>query len=148
MTEPAAAPPAHGRVRLADLAGTFGAIVAALCCAGTPLIVGALAVAGLSSLRRDAILWPVMLVSLAVALWGFLQGRRFHGNPGPLVSGAVGAASLAGGVIVVHGPPAMIMIYLGAVLLIVATLWNVSARRRHVLGASQRSAAGGSTMLP
>jgi len=33
--------------------------------------------------------------------------------------------SLACGVIVVHGPPAMPMIYGGAVALVVATLWNV-----------------------
>lgn len=130
MTESADAPTVRGRARLADAAGVIGAIVAALCCAGTPLIVSGLAAAGLSSLRRDSILWPVMLVSLAVALWGFWQGRRFHRNLGPLVIGAFGAASLACGVIVVHGPPAMIMIYGGAILLVVATLWNILARWR------------------
>jgi mercuric ion transport protein len=130
VTESANAPIVRGRARFADAAGVIGAIVAALCCAGTPLIVSALAAAGLSSLRRDPILWPVMLVSLAVALWGFWQGRRFHRNLGPLVIGTFGAASLACGVIVVHGPPAMIMIYGGAILLVVATLWNISARWR------------------
>lgn len=118
---------------IADAAGAFGAIVAALCCAGTPLIVGALAAAGLSSLRRDAILWPVMLISLAVALWGFRQGHRVHRNPGPSLLGVVGAVSLSCGVIVVHGPPAMLMIYAGAILLVAATLWNIWARRRCIL---------------
>jgi MerC mercury resistance protein len=119
----------HRRTKLADAAGAFGAIVAALCCAGTPLIVGALAAVGLTSLRRDGILWPVMLISLAVALWGFWQGWRFHGNPGPLAIGALGAVSLACGVIFVHGPPAMEMIYGGAIVLVVATVWNMWARR-------------------
>jgi mercuric ion transport protein len=116
----------------ADVAGVIAAIIAALCCAGTPLIVGALAAAGLSALRRDAILWPVMLLALAVALWGFWLGRRFHGRSGPLVLGAFGAIALASGVIVVHGPPAMQLIYGGAVLLVAATIWNVWARRQSV----------------
>jgi len=103
--------------------------VAALCCAGTPIIVGALAAVGLSFLRRDAVLWPIMLVSLAVALWGFWRGWRLHRNLGPLMTGATGAISLASGVIVVHGPPAMTMIYGGAVLLVLATCWNILARR-------------------
>lgn len=103
--------------------------MAALCCAGTPIIVGALAAVGLSFLRRDAVLWPIMLISLAVALWGFWQGWRLHRDRGPLIMGAAGAISLASGVIVVHGPPAMAMIYTGAVLLVLATCWNIGARR-------------------
>ena len=141
MSSPLDAPTVDGRARFADVAGPLGAIVAALCCAGTPLIVGALAAAGLSALRRDAILWPVMLVSLLVALWGYRQGRRVHGTPGPFVVGAFGAVALALGVIVVHGPPAMIMIYGGAILLLAATAWNILARRRCVIYASRREAA-------
>jgi mercuric ion transport protein len=116
-------------VRAADGAGAAGAIVAALCCAGTPIIVGALAAVGLGFLRKDAILWPVMLVSLLVALWGFWQGFRLHRKAGPLTLGIGGAVALACGVIVVHGFPAMQMIYGGAIALVVATFWNVWARR-------------------
>jgi mercuric ion transport protein len=116
-------------VRAVDSAGAMAAIVAALCCAGTPLIVGALSAVGLSFLRKDAILWPVMLVSLAVALWGFWRGYRRSGKVSPLALGIVGAVSLACGVIVVHGPPAMQMIYGGAVALVVATLWNIRVSR-------------------
>src|SRR5438105_9715895 len=103
--------PTHRRnTRLTDAAGVTGAVLAALCCAGTPVIVSALASVGLSFIRRDAILWPVMLLSLGAALWGFWQGRAFHRNPGPLMLGALGAVLLASGVMVVHGPPAMTMI--------------------------------------
>ena len=118
-----------GKASIADSAGAAGAIIAALCCAGTPLIVGALAAMGLTFLRSDAILWPLMLISLGVALWGFWQGRAVHRKSGPLAIGVIGAASLACGVIVVHGPPAMTMIYGGAVLLVGATAWNMLARR-------------------
>ena len=108
----------------------MGAIVAALCCAGTPLIVAALAATGLSAWRKDAILWPIMLVSLAVAIWGYWQGHRIHHAWPPLIVGVVGAVSLALGVIVVHGFPAMQMIYGGAMLLVAATIWNIVARKR------------------
>lgn len=143
MPDSADAPLGPGHGRLVDAAGVFGAVVAALCCAGTPLIVGALAAAGLSSLRRDSILWPVMLVSLAVAVWGFWQGRRFHRNAGPLLLGALGAVSLALGVIVVHGPPAMTMIYGGASCLVAATLWDILARRRRLMAAPHPGSSRG-----
>ena len=123
------------RTYLTDVSGAFGAIVAALCCAGTPLIVAALAATGLSAMRKDAILWPIMLLSLAVAIWGYWQGYRMHRSRAPMVIGLVGAASLALGVIVVHGFPAMQMIYGGAILLIAATIWNIVARRRCIMDA-------------
>ncbi|HEV2017624.1 MAG TPA: MerC domain-containing protein, partial [Gemmatimonadaceae bacterium] len=72
-------------VRIADSAGTFGAIFAALCCAGAPLVLSVLAAIGLSFLRTDAILLPLMGISLAIALWGFWMGRRLHGASGPLL---------------------------------------------------------------
>jgi hypothetical protein len=112
----------------ADTAGVTGAIIAALCCAGTPFIVSAFGVLGLSALRKDAILWPVMLGSLALAVWGYWRGFRVHGKAGPMALGIAGAAVLGSGVIVVHGFPAMQMIYGGAAGLVVATLWNINAR--------------------
>jgi mercuric ion transport protein len=115
-------------LRLVDGGGVLGAVFAALCCAGTPVIVSGLAALGLSAMRSDAILWPSMLVSLGVALWGFWQGRRLHGRSGPLVTAIVAGLSLAAGVIVVHGFPAMQMIWGGAVVLLVATIWNVRLR--------------------
>ena len=114
---------------MADGAGVFGAIFAALCCAGTSLVVSVVTALGLGFIRHDAILWPLMILSLVVALWGFWQGFRTHRRSGPLLLGTVGAVSLAAGVIVVHGFPAMQMIYGGALLLVGATVWNVVVRR-------------------
>jgi mercuric ion transport protein len=121
------------RWQIVDGAGVLGAIFAALCCAGTPIVVGALGFLGLSFIRRDAILWPLMLGSLVVALWGFWHGVHQHRNPGPIVLASLGTLFLACGVIIVHGPPAMTMIYTGAIALIAATAWNVAARRRLAL---------------
>lgn len=115
--------------RLADGAGVLGATFAALCCAGTPVIVSALAAVGLSFLRNDAILWPLMFASLAVALWGFWRGRRVHGSAGPLGLAAAGAAALVAGVVFIHGFPAKQVIWAGAAALVAATLWNVARRR-------------------
>jgi mercuric ion transport protein len=115
---------------LADGAGVFGAGFAALCCAGTPLIVSALAAVGLSFLRNDAILWPLMFGSLAVALWGFWRGWTVHGSAGPLGLAAAGAAALVAGVVVIHGFPAKQVIWAGAGALVTATIWNVILRRR------------------
>ena len=135
MTGPAAqhspvvTPHRRGVARLADGAGVLGAVFAALCCAGTPFIVSGLALVGLSFLRRDAILWPLMLVSLLLAMWGFWHGYRLHGSRWPMLLGFVGGASLAAGVIVVHGFPARQMIDGGAVVLLVATIWNLRLRR-------------------
>ena len=116
------------KLGLADGAGVTGAIVAALCCAGNALIVAGLAGVGLGFLRKDAILWPIMIASLGVAVWGFWKSRTVHRNSAPLVLGFVSAVSLAAGVIFVHGPPAMTMIYAGASGLVLSALLNVRMR--------------------
>ncbi|WP_411280452.1 MerC domain-containing protein [Gemmatimonas sp.] len=120
--------------RVADGAGVLGACFAALCCAGTPLIVGALTMVGLGFLRNDAILWPLMFASLAVALWGFWRGRIGHGSSGPLLLAAVGTTALIAGVVFIHGFPAKQVIWSGAAALVAATMWNVARRRRCAIG--------------
>lgn len=116
-------------IRIADSAGVLGAVFAALCCAGVPIILSVLATVGLSFLRNDAILLPLMSVSLAIALWGFWGDRRLHGASGPLLLAVAGGAALVAGVVFVHGPPAKTLIGVGALMLVVATIWNVTLRR-------------------
>lgn len=116
--------------RIADSAGVLGAIFAALCCAGVSYIVAGLAAVGLSFLRKDAILWPLMLVSLVIAMWGMWRGWRLHGRAGPLIVGLVSGIALASGVIFIHGFIARVFIGAGAVGLLAATIWNVLARLR------------------
>ena len=99
---------------------------------GAPVIVGVLGAIGLSWLRRDAILWPIMFLSLGIALWGLARDRRRHGTIGPLVLAVVGTVALVAGVVFVHGFPAPQLIYGGAVALVVATVWNIVARRASV----------------
>jgi mercuric ion transport protein len=117
------------RLRWMDGAGTLGAVFAALCCMGVPAIVGVLGALGLTWLRQDALLWPLMFLSLAVALWGLARDRRQHDATGPLVLGAIGAVALVAGVVFVHGTPARLLIYGGAIALVVGSGWNVVVRR-------------------
>ena len=114
--------------RISDSAGVFGAIFAALCCAGVPLVVTVLSAVGLSFVRKDAILWPLMATCLVIALWGWWRGRQVHGAVGPLLLAAVGAVALVAGVVFIHGPPAMTVIWGAVAALLVATIWNVTAR--------------------
>lgn len=119
----------RGFTALADWAGVLGATFAALCCAGIPFIVTGLAALGLSFLRRDGILWPLMIASLLVALWGFWRGVQFHARKGPLVLASIASVVLVAGVIFVHGFPAMEMIWSAIAALLTATAWNVFLRR-------------------
>ena len=115
------------RAGVTEVAGVSGAVLAALCCAGNAAIVGALSAVGLGFLRQDRILWPVMLGSLAVALWGLWQTRAKSPRRVPLLLGSVSAVALAAGVIFIHGPPAMVAIYGGSLGLLVSILLNARA---------------------
>jgi hypothetical protein len=110
--------------RLAGGAGVVAATCAALCCAGAPIILSILAATGLSFLRSDAILLPVIAVALGIALWGFWHSRRVHGSSVPLTLGTVGSVALVAGVVYLHGLIAKIFIGAGALLLLAATVWN------------------------
>lgn len=95
---------------------------------GAPIILGTLSAVGLSWIRRDAILWPLMFLSIGVALWGLARDRQRHNRTGPPALAVAGAAALVAGVVFVHGPPARLPIYGGAVGLVAATGWNVWTR--------------------
>ncbi|MBA3671335.1 MAG: MerC family mercury resistance protein [Gemmatimonadaceae bacterium] len=110
-------------------AGVIAANLAALCCAGAPILVSVLTATGLSFLRSDAILLPIIAVALAIALVGFRTGRMIHGSNGPLALGTVGSVSLVAGVVFVHGLRATVLIGAAAVLLFVAMFRNATLPR-------------------
>ena len=114
--------------RIADWTGPIGSVFAALCCLGVTWLVAAVSAVGLSFLRSDSILWPLMIASVALALWGMWLGRRTHRSLMPFLTGLLAGTALVAGVIFVHGFPARELIYAGSVGLIAASIWNARAR--------------------
>jgi MerC mercury resistance protein len=110
-------------------AGVVAASCAALCCAGAPVILSILAATGLSFLRTDAILLPIIAVALGIALAGFWAGRRVHGSNGPVTIGLVGSIALVAGVVFLHGVVAKVFIGAGTLLLLAAMLRNARVPR-------------------
>ena len=115
--------------RFAGGAGVIAASCAALCCAGAPIILSVLAATGLSFLRSDAILMPIIAAALLMAIWGFWTGRRLHGSWGPLVLGLVGSIAIVAGVVFIQGMPAKVMIGAGALILLGVAVWNAQLPR-------------------
>jgi hypothetical protein len=84
---------------------------------------------GLSFLRRDAILLPVIAVALVVAQWGFWRGRQSHRSFGPFALGLVGSFALVAGVVPLRGPIAKLFIGVGALALLGSAIWNARLPR-------------------
>ncbi len=105
--------------------GSFGSAFAALCCAGAPAVLGALSAAGLGFLVNDLILFPLLALSLGLALWGLADGARRHGLRAVVALGAVGAALVVAGILT-----SPLLVWAGAAVLIGASTWNALALRR------------------
>ena len=105
--------------------GSLGAAFAALCCAGVPAVLGALSAAGLGVLINDAILLPLVLLSLGVGLWGLGRGTARHGLLGVPALGSLGAALLVVGIFL-----SPLLVYAGSAAMLGAALWNAVALGR------------------
>jgi mercuric ion transport protein len=78
----------------ADKVGILGATFAAVCCLGISAVLSVVTAIGLGFLIKDAILLPLLILSLAVALWGLFSGWKRHHNAAPLVLGVLASAAL------------------------------------------------------
>jgi hypothetical protein len=88
------------------------------------MVLSVLSATGLSWLRNDTILLPIIVAALGLALWGLWRRRRVHGLSGPLLLGIIGSVALLSGVVVLHGVASKIGIGTGTVSLFGATIWN------------------------
>ncbi|MDP9477809.1 MAG: MerC domain-containing protein [Actinomycetota bacterium] len=105
--------------------GSLGATVAALCCAGVPAVfLAALSAVGLGFLVNDAILLPLTVLALGVALWGLWRGTARHGLRGILVLGGIGAVLLVVGIFLYP------LVYVGVAAMLGAAAWNAVALHR------------------
>jgi len=74
--------------------GIVGAAFAALCCLGIPAVLGIVTSIGAGFLIHDAILLPLLVLSLLVTLWGLSSGWRRHHKPTAILVGVVGGIGL------------------------------------------------------
>lgn len=74
-----------------DKLGVAGSAFAALCCLGVPALVSFLSALGLGFLINDAILMPLLAVSLIMTVGGLYLGMKDHGHKLALALGVASA---------------------------------------------------------
>ena len=77
-----------------DKIGVGGSLFAALCCLGFPALLSILTAIGLGFLIHNAILIPLLVVFLALTLWGLYNGMRRHGRRQALGVGVIASMVL------------------------------------------------------
>jgi len=113
-----------------DKFGVVGAAIAALCCLGLTAILSIAAALGVGFLINDAVLAPILVVSLALVVWGLVRGYRRHRNWLPLVIGGAGSLALA---IASLAFPSRPIAYVSIAALVIASIANaVLLHRSHV----------------
>lgn len=109
----------------ADKWGPLGSIFAALCCLGVAPAIGALSAAGLGFLVNDLILIPLLALFLGVTIWALRRDRHRHARAGPERMAWVAALLTVGGLWV-----SGVVVGLGLLLLVAASVWNWGLVRR------------------
>ena len=77
-----------------DKVGILGAAFAALCCLGISAVLSVISAIGLGFLIHDAVLLPLLIISLLLTLWGLFSGWKRHRRPAALLLGTMAAFSL------------------------------------------------------
>ncbi len=105
-----------------------GSAFALLCCAGVAPVLGVVSAIGLGFLIKDAVLIPLLILALAVTLWGIQQGHRCHGRNAPRVLGWAGSGLTVSGLFLW-----VPLAFAGFAAVVGASVWNVLAVRACVL---------------
>jgi mercuric ion transport protein len=112
-----------------DQLGIGGSLFAALCCLGFPALLSILSAVGLSFLVNDAILIPLLIVFLAVTLFGLYLGMQHHHRPAALVLGLVSAVVT---LVFIALATNTVLAAIGIAGLIAASILNVWLRSRQL----------------
>lgn len=113
----------------ADKWGPIGSIIAALCCLGAAPVLAALAAVGLGFLINDLILIPFLALFLGVTVFALSRDRPRHGNSGPTWLAAAASLLSLGSLWI-----SSIIVLVGLLLLVAASLWNLILIRQPVKG--------------
>lgn len=109
-----------------DKIGIGGATFAALCCLGFPALLALMSALGIGFLINDAVLLPLLGVSLFITLWGLYDGTRRHHRWSAFGIGVAGAILLVLSILLGKGFYAAA----GIAALIVASVLNIILRVR------------------
>ncbi|MBI4455788.1 MAG: response regulator [Acidobacteria bacterium] len=104
----------------ADKWGPLGSIFAALCCLGAAPALAAVSALGLGFLINDIILIPLLVVFLGATIWALRRDRSRHGRTGPQRLAWLASLFTVSGLWV-----SGVVVSLGLILLVAASIWNV-----------------------
>ena len=110
---------------LKQLSSLLGALLAAACCLGLPLLLNALSAAGLGFLIHDAILIPLLVAFMALNLWLLWRATGGHADRRPFGLGVIGGLLAVVG-LYIHP----LATALGLLLLVAASGWDFYNGRR------------------
>ncbi|MCH8849472.1 MAG: MerC domain-containing protein [Chloroflexi bacterium] len=110
-----------------DRIGVLGSVFSALCCLGFPALLSVLSAVGIGFLINDAILLPLLLVFLAISVYGLFSGMKHHGSLWALLLGSVSSVVI---VVFLFARFSQGMVQIGIGGLALATLLNTLIRRR------------------
>ena len=124
--------------KLSQYGGLSGAAIAAACCLGLPVVLSAVAAVGLGFLLHDAFLLPMFVGFAGLNLWTLYRSSRKHESLSEEAMlafwvGSIGASvSTIGLGLTVTGilPVAVILVYIGLALFIVANIWDFMIGRK------------------
>ena len=124
--------------RLSQYGGLSGAALAVACCLGLPVVLSAVAAVGLGFLINDVYLLPLFAVFAGLNLWTLYRSARKHeasseeamlafwtGSIGALLS-IIGLGFTVTGILQV----AVILVYIGLTLFVVANIWDFMIGRK------------------
>lgn len=118
---------AHWLRAIAVLPGAALALLPAVTCpACFAAYAGVMSAVGLGFLVNERMLAPLILVFLAIGVFGVAWSTRRHGEPGPLVLTVLGSIAVVVGRLIWSVP---IVLYGGIAILLGASLWNLLAKR-------------------
>lgn len=107
-------------------AAAIGIFSVASCPACYPALAGLLSAVGLGTLVNDAILKPLTIALLLVALSGLAYQAKRAGRYFPAVLGSLGAVGMYAGL---YSAPSALLKWSGIAALIGASIWNLAPRK-------------------
>lgn len=108
-----------------QLGSLLGALFAAACCLGLPLLLSALSAAGLGFLIHDEILIPLLLAFVGLNLWLLWRATGGHADRRPFWLGVIGGLLAVVGLYI-----QALAATLGLLLLVAASGWDFFNGRR------------------